>query len=254
MLHAAPASIRSLLACLLLLLPLSPVQGGDGGRKGTARTWLVGDHHVHSRYSVSWDTRQDPPAPVIGGEAIYSIPMNARMAGHYGLSWLASTDHGGPNHSKVNLDRAYPELLQSRLEVPEVIQFYAMELNSPGADHSSLIIPQGDDEAQQLFVLESRFDRRDAHPLDPARDTEPRMLEALRHMDEMAHKPVVIANHPSRSATGLRAYGKYRPGQLRDWNDAAPGIAIGMEGAPGHQAHALANSNPHEGIDAADKC
>jgi len=32
----------------------------------------------------------------------------------------------------------------------------------------------------------------------------------------------------------------YDPAEIRDWNDAAPGIAVGMEGAPGHQALALA--------------
>jgi hypothetical protein len=59
-------------------------------------------------------------------------------------------------------------------------------------------------------------------------------------MDTMEHKPVVIANHPARSATGPGTYGLDHPAELRDWNDTAPGIAVGMEGAPGHQAIALA--------------
>ena len=29
------------------------------------------------------------------------------------------------------------------------------------------------------------------------------------------------------------------PAELRDWNDAAPDIAVGMAGAPGHQAATL---------------
>ena len=33
--------------------------------------------------------------------------MNAVMARRYGLDWMVSTDHGGPNHSKVNLEIAY---------------------------------------------------------------------------------------------------------------------------------------------------
>lgn len=190
---------------------------------------------------MGWDLREDPPVPVIGSEARYPIPMNALMAGYHGLAWMASTDHGGPNHSKLNLERAYPELLRSRLAVPGVIQFYAMEFNSPGADHSSLIIPHGPDESQQLFVLESGFDRRDDHPSDPERDTESRMLDALRYMNEMDRKPVVIANHPSRSAPGLGNYGKTQPGELRAWHDTAPSIVAGMEGAPGRQALALAS-------------
>ena len=237
--HSMSMPSRSLLACLVLLLPLSPAQGQDGHDEGETRAWLAGDHHVHSRYSVEWDRSQDPPAPLIGAEVTHPIPMNAQMASRHGLTWMASTDHGGPNHSKLNLERAYPEVLEARRTVPGLIVFYAMELNSPGADHSSLIIPQSDDESQQLYALESRFDRLEAYPLDPARDTEPGMLEALRYMDKMERKPVVIANHPARSARGLGEYGFDHPAELRDWNDTAPGIAVGMEGSPGHQALAL---------------
>lgn len=203
------------------------------------REWLAGDHHIHSRFSVGWDWEEQPPGPIVGGGAIYPTPMNALMARHFGLAWMVTTDHGGPNHSKVNLDWAYPELLQSRLLVPDLFQFYGIELNSPGADHSSIIIPHSSAEADQLLELESRFDRREAFPADPERDTEPRMLEALRVMDAMERKPVVIAHHPSRSAEELSVYGLYHPAEIRGWNDTAPQIAVGMEGAPGHQAAAL---------------
>ena len=204
------------------------------------RRWLAGDHHVHSRYSVGWDENQDPPAPIIAGDAVYPIPMNALMGRYHGLSWMVATDHGGPQHSRVNLEMAYPELLLSRRAVPEVIQFYGMELDSPAADHSSIIIPQSEGEAQQLFELESRFDPLDRWPPEPARNVPELMLEGLRAMDAMTPKPVVFAHHPSRSATGPDAYGRDEPAELRDWNDAAPQVAVGMEGAPGHQASALA--------------
>jgi hypothetical protein len=52
--------------------------------------------------------------------------------------------------------------------------------------------------------------------------------------------PVVIANHPSRSARGLGEYGLDAPAEFRDWNDTAPEVAVGMAGAPGHQARAIA--------------
>lgn len=226
--------------CAALLLAGCAAHRPAGTAAGDTRTWLAGDHHVHSHYSVEWDRRQDPPAPRIGGEGSYPIPTNAQMAGKHGLAWMASTDHGGPNHARLNLELAYPEILESRRSVPGVIQFYAMELNTPGAGHSSLIIPHSHDESQQLHDLESRFDRLEAHPRDPARDTRARMLEALRYMDRMDHKPVVIANHPARSATGLGEYGLETPADLRDRNDTAPQIAVGIEGGPGHQAMALA--------------
>ena len=204
-----------------------------------SRSWLAGDHHIHSQYSVGWNDSTSPPTPILGGDARYSIPTNAEMARAHGLAWMVSTDHGGPNHSKVNLEMAYPELLESRAAVPDLIQFYGMELDTPGAEHSSLIMPHSHDEHEALYDLESRFSRRDAFPYDSTRHTEPKMLEALSYMRETALPPLVIANHPSRSARDLGVYGANDPAELRDWNDTAPRVAVGMEGAPGHQAATL---------------
>jgi len=201
--------------------------------------WLAGDHHIHSRFSVGWDTDEDPPRPIIAGDAIYPIAMNALQAQRFGLDWMVATDHGGPNHSRVNLEIAYPWLLESRASVPGLIQFFGMEFDTPGADHSSLIMPHTHDEAERVHSVESRFSRNEPWPPDPTWNTEPRMLEALEFMDGFPDKPVVIANHPSRSAPGLGDYGLYDPAEFRDWNDTAPEIAVGMAGAPGHQAMTL---------------
>ncbi len=207
------------------------------------RVWLAGDHHIHSQYSVGWTPAgadpNRPPSPIIAGDAKYPIPVNAMMAREFGLSWMVSTDHGGPNHSKLNYEQAYPELQRSREEVPEVLQFYGMEFDTPGADHSSMIIPKTPGEREALRAIESQFSKREPWPANPAWDTEPRMLDALRFMKATEHPPVLIANHPSRSATDVGVYGQDKPGELRDWNDTAPSVAIGMEGAPGHQAGAL---------------
>ncbi len=201
-------------------------------------TWLAGDHHVHSRFSVGYDNKTTPPTPIMGADAAYPIPMNAVMARRFGLSWMVSTDHGGPLHSKVNHDHAYPELLESRAAVPDLVQFFGMEFNSPAADHSSIIVPAGPDEPGRLRAIEQAFDPKEAFPADPSRDAEPKMVEALKAMDAQSPKPVLFAHHPSRSATGLGQYGATTPAELRNWNDAAPEVAIGMEGAPGHQAAA----------------
>lgn len=216
------------------------------GQADRGRQWIAGDHHIHSRFSTGWDREQNPPAPILGGDAIYPTPMNALMARHYGLGWMVTTDHGGPNHSQVNLNQAYPELQQSRVVVPDVIQFYGMEFDTPGADHSSLIIPHTHDEADRLFSIESNFNKREPWPADPSWDTEPRMLEALEVMKTFPETPIIIAHHPSRSARGEGEYGLYTPQELRAWNDLAPEIAIGMEGSPGHQAAGL---NPDGSLD-----
>ena len=48
--------------------------------------------------------RIDPPTPARVGGAIYPIHINALMGKYFGLSWAVATDHGDPNHSKVNLE------------------------------------------------------------------------------------------------------------------------------------------------------
>lgn len=201
--------------------------------------WLAGDHHIHSRYSVGWNRETDPPTPIIAGDAIYPIGMNAAMARYYGLSWMVATDHGGPGHSRVNLELAYPELVQSRKVVPEVLQFVGLEFNTPGADHTSLIMPKTADEAQRLFEVESRFDRAEPWPADPSWNSMERMVEALQLMNSFPAKPIIFANHASRSAPQYGAYGATSPEDLRTWNDTAPEIAVGMAGAPGRQGKTL---------------
>ncbi len=211
-----------------------------------SRSWLAGDHHIHSRNSVGWDRENDPPTPIRGGDAIYPVPMNAVMARRYGLSWMVATDHGGPNHSKVSLEWTYPELEMSREAVPEVVQFFGMEFDTPGADHSSLIIPHSHDEVERLIEIEHRWAKHEAWPRDPSRDQEPKMLEALEHMRDLDEPPILIANHPSRSATAIGVYGLDEPAEFRNWNNTAPEVAVGMAAAPGHQAIAI---NPDGSVD-----
>ncbi|MFZ7943691.1 phosphoesterase [Neobacillus sp. 19] len=207
--------------------------------KKNGASWLAGDHHVHSEWSVGWDNSTNPPTAIRGGDAIYPITKNAENGKKYGLDWMMTTDHGGPNHSKVNLEQAYPELLKSREAVPDVLQFYGMEFDTPGADHSTLMIPKGEDESQMLYDIESKFNSRDAYPNDPSRNTESKMIEALNYMKQMDKLPIHIAHHASRSAKGIGEFGSTTPQEIRNWNETAPNISIGMEGAPGHQAAAI---------------
>jgi hypothetical protein len=228
-------------ALILVVVTLFLVTSSDSliSSQESSDRWLAGDHHVHSRFSVGLNRETDPPTPVLAGDAIYPIPMNTLMARTYGLDWMVSTDHGGPDHARINRDHAYPELLQARNAVPEVVLFYGMEFDTPGADHSSIIVPFSSEEANHLHTIESSFSKRESWPVDASRDTEPRMLEALAAMATLSPPPILIAHHPSRSAEGLAAFGMTTPAELRAWNTVAPHIAVGMEGSPGHQAAAL---------------
>lgn len=230
------------LGMALLLAPGAPVDGGDPAGSG-GRRWLAGDHHVHSRFSARYmpdpAAPEAPPVPQLGGDGDHTIVQNAEAARRYGLAWMVSTDHGGPLHARLNADEAYPEVLAARARVPDLILFYGMEFDTPGAEHSSLIIPPSSHEREDLLQIEGRYGRREPWPADPVRHTEAFMLEALRDMATMSPRPVMVVNHPSRSATGPGEYGEVRPHQLRDWSEVTPRVVIGMEGAPGHQADGL---------------
>lgn len=231
--HALPVAL------LLLALGACHARSTPDTPAGARRQWLPGDHHVHSEFSVGWNDSTQPPTPIIAGDANNPIPRNAAKAREFGLAWMVSTDHGGPNHAKLNLERAYPEVQRARTEVPDLVLFYGMEFDTPGADHSSLIIPHTPHEHTDLHEIERRFAKRDEWPTNVARDTEGAMQSALRYMAASERPPVLIANHPARSATGAGKYGLDTPAEFRAWNDAAPRVAVGMEGAPGHQAGAI---------------
>ena len=197
------------------------------------RRWLAGDHHVHSHYSG----RYVDGVYRLGADGIYPLAKNAEMARSFGLSWLVAIDHGGFGLSRQRFEQQYPELLASRAAVPEVIQFHGMELDTPGGDHSSLIMPLTPAEGETLRSLESRYAADEVE--DAARDDTAKMLLALVEMRGLSPRPLVFANHPSRSAKGVIDYHGHTPRELRTWNDAAPEVAIGMEGAPGHQGTSL---------------
>ena len=223
--------MKTLLAMAMLAASapaLATTPDSDAGRQ-----WLAGDHHVHSEWSVEWDRSTNPPTPIRGGDSSYSRSRNAAQAKAFGLGWMVHTDHGGPGHSVVTPDHAYPALLQARADVPEVIQFNGMEFDVPAGEHASLIIAPGPDERDQLVTAERDYSR--SEPLQGSRDTQQEMLAALGYLDGLQPQPLMLINHPSRTATGVGVWGKVTPEELRSWHAAAPQVLVGMEGAPGHQ-------------------
>ena len=119
---------------------------------------------------------------------------------------MVTTDHGGPNHSKFNLEHAYAELQESRRAVPEMLQFYGMELNMPAMDHHTLIIPNTPDEWKVLFNIESQFDKNEAWPADPSRDSEAMATKALIYMNSLPRLPLmfeIIRPVPLRASVSM---------------------------------------------------
>ncbi|HTG38414.1 phosphoesterase [Sphingomonas sp.] len=231
------------LKLLPALLPLSALAAQEP-------RWLAGDHHVHSIYSAKF--RPDPaapdnlPEPILGGDSRHTTLRNAQMARQHGLDWMVTTDHGGPGHSQIAYDRAWPDIVAARRAMPDLVLFYGMEFDVPGGEHASFILPIEPGERAALRRIEGGFGKREPWPADPSRSTKPRMIEALRAMAALPAPPVLIANHPSRTATGLGAWGLHSPAEYRRWQQTAPDVVVGMEGAPGHQA-----ARPKPGLDTA---
>ncbi|WP_368563312.1 hypothetical protein [Pseudoxanthomonas sp. UTMC 1351] len=224
--------ILRLLPIVALIAWPCVVQASD---RDDGRSWQAGDHHVHSEWSVDWDRSTSPPTPIRGGDSPYTRTRNAQQALAHGLTWMVHTDHGGPGHSRVTHDHAWPALLEARREVPALIQFNGMEFDVPAAEHASLIIAPGADERDQLVTIEREYGR--SEPLEPdTRDDGKWMLAALAHIRALPSPPLMLINHPSRTATGIGQWGEVEPAELRAWHDAAPRVLVGMEGAPGHQA------------------
>ncbi|KON86574.1 phosphoesterase [Sporosarcina globispora] len=213
-------------------------------------TWLAGDHHIHTEWSFKYDYTQNPITGIKGGDAVYPIEKQAKMAKKFGLDWIVTTDHGGPNHSADNLEGAYPDVLKSREKHRDLLHFYGLELNPAGADHVSLIMPKSANEADSLYRIEKEFGRGDI-PGNPEDNDEAKMDRAVQYMASLPKKdqPIVFANHPARDHSGIGVYdGKTSPAELRRWNDTAPSIFTGMEGAPGHQADFYGEDKRGRGI------
>ena len=118
--HLYQPFVRAAITANAILL-LSACSMQDADERAPEERWLAGDHHIHSRYSVEYDG-DNLPAYTFGVEGVYPILMNTLMARHFGLDWTVATDHGGPNHSKINFELAYTRLQLSRAVLPAVIQ------------------------------------------------------------------------------------------------------------------------------------
>lgn len=125
--------------------------GALGGAPGVR--WLAGDHHVHTQYSAG---------------AMYRVIDQARHARAYGLDWLVITNHGGPEHSRIGVDKVHPKIVAARAELPDLLVFQGLEWNTPNADHGSVFVSPGPNEVAVLKDFEKMFDGSLMPPLKTA--------------------------------------------------------------------------------------
>lgn len=235
---------------LVLTLGATPLLGprSFSSRRDPYRSggvWLSGDHHIHTCYSV---------------DGMYGIAEQVENAVKSGLNFCVITDHGGPEHSRVLLSDAYPQLIAARRKFPQITVFQGLEWNIPAAEHGSIIVPPSTDEAELIRDFETQFDARGPRlasptalpnpepdapsapravlspPTNPPRrapgELEAAAVDGVRYLQQRSPHSLFFANHPARR--GLDS-----PHELRAWADAGPDVMRGFEGAPGHGAAPL---------------
>ncbi|MEW6380915.1 MAG: hypothetical protein AB1611_15080 [bacterium] len=263
----------------LLMLPAIPLAGStltassaQGQRPAEKRQkqvtqhngrWMAGDFHQHTLYT----------------DGSFSINEVISKGFHFGLDWQANSEHGGTsrwNEDKIywddpslgvlflgdptfsdghrlmwrwqNLrDYAYPKILALRAAYPDKLIASGLEWNIPGHEHCLVGIISSD--GQAISDFEYMFDHQDQDTSRglPKRNGSGSPLQILcsrehGHRDAVAAAAWLQANYPHTSwlipahPERLRSYDI---AHFRDLNNAAPDVAFGFEGIPGHQKAAI---------------
>jgi hypothetical protein len=185
--------------------------------------WLAGDHHIHTQYS---------------SDAQYRVIDHVRHANAYGLDWMVITDHGGVAHAKIGVDKVNPDIVAARDEISDTLVFQGFEWNIPGAEHGTVFVHPGRNEVAVLKEFENTFDGVVTNTGASTAANEALAVSGVHFLSSAVAKrriqdALFLANHPARK-------GIDSPHEIRGWRDAEPRIAVGFEGAPGHQASGLA--------------
>lgn len=142
-------------------------------------------------------------------------------------------------------DYVFPDIQETRIAKPDKVVISGVEQNVPGHEHCSTAIHQFDGTASAISEFEYRFDRSDG---DTSRNGEASIFEGdvlsktnktaedailgVQWMQALVDQGIgeawVVPAHVERAWS-------YLIEDFRNWMDAGPDVAIGMEGAPGHQ-------------------
>ncbi|MFC7986489.1 PHP domain-containing protein [Streptomyces sp. NPDC057336] len=203
----------------------APARAASHGRRGRGFLWLAGDHHIHTQYS---------------SDGKYRVVDQVRQGARHGMDWLVITDHGSVTHAKIGVEKVNPDIREARDAYGDTLVFQGLEWNIPAAEHGTVFVHPGRHEVSVLKQFEAGYDGSVKGAGDSTPANEALAVAGLSFLaDQVERRKVkdalMLANHPARK-------GIDSPHEIRAWRDATPRhqqIAVGFEGAPGHQAAGL---------------
>lgn len=226
-------------------------------------SYLAGDFHQHTYYtdgSTTFDFVMEKNNEFGLDWWANSEHGGARNRDGEGDSWLDTTKYSenpilGDNPEKGNMyrwqslrDFVYPDILRNRALYPQKRIFSGLEWNVPGHEHCSVGMVSEMMGPLAISAFEFNFDKSDP---DTSREGEWTPFGVLKKQnDSGSHEDAVAA-----AAWMQEQYDKgliddawiifahieraeaYQIEHFRDFNNAAPDICFGFEGAPGHQVN-----------------
>ncbi|MEV5341993.1 PHP domain-containing protein [Streptomyces sp. NPDC052676] len=214
------------LAAASVLTPqATPAVAASGARKRDGFLWLAGDHHIHTQYS---------------SDGKYRVVDQVRQGARHGMDWLVITDHGSATHARIGVEKVNPDIREARAAYEDTLVFQGLEWNIPAAEHGTVFVHPGRNEVAVLKQFETDYDGAVKGASDSTPANEALAIAGLDFLSEQVRRrkvkdALMLANHPARR-------GVDSPHEIRAWRDATPAghrIAVGFEGAPGHQAAGL---------------
>ncbi|GKT10166.1 hypothetical protein [Desulforhabdus sp. TSK] len=245
---------------------------GAGGAMAAGCTkqkaqWLSGDFHQHTLYtdgSTSFDF-------VMGKDNAFGLDWwansehgggrNRDGEGHlwtdpnfYPTNPILGDVSGNPQvmwRWQSIRDFVFPDILRNRALYPDRKIFSGLEWNVPAHEHCSTGIVA--DDASAISAFEFQFDKSDADKsrigevtpygtLVKSNKTHTDSVAACQWMEDQYRNGTIdngwiIFAHVERAGVWKGTGGGYNIENFRDFNNAAPDICFGFEGAPGHQVN-----------------
>ncbi|MEV5460020.1 PHP domain-containing protein [Streptomyces cellulosae] len=205
--------------------PPADARRADAAAPRHGYLWLAGDHHIHTHYS---------------SDGKYRVVDQVRQGARHGLDWMVITDHGSAIHARIGVENVNPDIRQARAAYRDTLVFQGLEWNIPAADHGTVFVHPGRNEVAVLKQFETDYDGIVKGAGDSSPANEALAVAGIQFLAEQVRRRTVddalmLAHHPSRK-------GIDSPHEIRAWRDATGAdrrIAVGFEGAPGHQAAGL---------------